>query len=152
MIIEEDNFISEDDCKNLIAFYKHYFSEYGTNFAGTQLIQLWDLKDKFDFIGVLGAKLIEHIHKIDNNFSIDYFEIVERFPTTYMDKHYDFEDQKYTSVIYLNDNYGGGETVVEDNIIKPKTGKIVTFEGPKLHHGVNMVTDTSRFTLPVWYI
>jgi len=152
MIIEEDNFISEDDCKNLIVFYNQYYSHYGYPFGATQLIQLWDLKDKFDFISVLGDKFLKHIHNIDNNVSIDYFEIVERFPTTYMDKHYDFDDQKYTSVIYLNDNYDGGETVVEEVVIKPKIGKIVTFEGPKMLHGVNLITNGSRFTLPVWYI
>jgi hypothetical protein len=152
MIIEEDNFISEDDCKNLIAFYNQYYSHYGYPFGATQLIQLWDLKDKFDFISVLSNKFLKHIHNIDNNVSIDYFEIVERFPTTCMDKHYDFEDQKYTSVIYLNDNYDGGETVIEEVVIKPKIGKIVTFEGPKMLHGVNLITKGSRFTLPVWYI
>lgn len=152
MIIEENNFISESDCKSLIAFYKHYYPQYGYPFAGTQLIQLWDLKDKFDFIYALGSKFLNHIHSIDDSVSIDYFEIVERFPTTYMDKHYDFEDQKYTSIVYLNDDYEGGETVIEDVVIKPKTGKIVTFKGPKMHHGINIVMNSSRFTLPIWYI
>lgn len=151
MIIEQDNFISESDCKNLIAFYKHYFPQYGYSFAGTQLMQLWDIRNNFDFIYVLGEKFLNHIHQIDNEVSIDYFEIVERFPNTSMDKHYDFEDQKYTSVVYLNDDYEGGETIVEDVIIKPKIGKIVTFKGPKMHHGVNLITGTSRLALPVWY-
>ena len=68
-----------------------------------------------------------------------------------MEYHKDFNHQKYTSVVYLNDDFEGGETVVETIAIKPEVGKIVTFEGPKMHHGINEIKKASRFVVPVWY-
>jgi hypothetical protein len=151
MIIEQENFLTESECKALINFHEYYFSFYGKEFFGTHLINLWDLKDKFEFVNMLHNKFINHIYSIDKTVSIDYFEIVKRFPNTLMDNHYDFSHQKYTSIINLNDDFEGGETIVEGKLIKAKVGKIVTFPGPKMFHGVNLIKKIPRFAMPVWY-
>lgn len=96
-------------------------------------------------------RFINYIYSIDKTVSVEYFEIVKRFPNTFMEYHKDFEYQKYTSVIYLNDDFEGGETVVEDIPIKPKVGKMVTFEGTKKLHGINLIKKTPRFVVTVWY-
>ena len=60
----------------------------------------------------------------------------------------------YASVIYLNDDYGGGEfyfpgTQVE---IKPTAGLLVAFTGGMRHfHGVREVCGAARYTMPGWY-
>ena len=57
----------------------------------------------------------------------------------------------WTSVCYLNDNYVGGETVIAENKIKPKKGRLVVFPSKKLYHGVLPVEKSSRFTFISWW-
>jgi predicted 2-oxoglutarate/Fe(II)-dependent dioxygenase YbiX len=62
--------------------------------------------------------------------------------------------RKYASVVYLNDDYGGGElflpTLGLD--IKPEKGLLVAFRGDRSHeHGVRTVTKGTRYTMPAWY-
>lgn len=154
MITQITNFLTEEQCQYLINFYKEYFPQYGIKYSegNNHLINLWKLKDKFEFINILHDKFMEHIKSIYNDdIVMDYFEVCERFPKTSMEYHKDFEHQKYTSVIYLNDDFEGGETVVEGIPIKPEVGKIITFEGPKLYHGISEIKQASRFAVPVWY-
>lgn len=154
MITQVTNFLTQDQCKFLIDFYKDYFTQYGIKYSegNNHLINLWKLKDKFEFVNILHDKLIEHIKPIYNNdVVVDYFEVCERFPDTSMDIHTDYNHQKYTSIIYLNDDFEGGETVIEGIPIKAEVGKIVTFEGSKLYHGINEIKKASRFSMPIWY-
>ena len=60
----------------------------------------------------------------------------------YIAKHtdaYSEENVKYTIIIYLNDDYGNGETFVIENdteiAISKKIGKALIFEGSKIIHG-----------------
>jgi len=62
-----------------------------------------------------------------------------------------------SSVIYVNDDYTGGETFIatehgNDYISRPKAGSMVCYlSNEQNSHGVNQVTSGSRVTLPVWY-
>jgi len=57
-----------------------------------------------------------------------------------------------TSITYLNDNFGGGETYFENGTsVKPKKGKTVFFDGMKYRHGVSPVMEGTRFVLANWY-
>lgn len=59
----------------------------------------------------------------------------------------------YTVIIYLNDDFTGGETYVgtkeNRDYIKPRTGKLLAFDSAKIH-GVNTVTEGSRYVLIMW--
>lgn len=58
-----------------------------------------------------------------------------------------------SSVIYLNDNYDGGELYFPDhNIeIKPEAGDYITWPGNKWYqHGVKTVKGNVRYTLSIW--
>jgi hypothetical protein len=154
MVTQQTHFLTESQCKYLIEFYKSYFPQYGIKFCEgyNHLINLWNLKDKFEFVNELHDRLVEHIKPIYNDdVTVDYFEICERFPNTAMDFHKDYNHQKYTSIIYLNDDFEGGETMIENISIKAEMGKIVTFEGSKLMHGINEIKKASRFSMPIWY-
>ena len=68
-----------------------------------------------------------------------------------------FRNRKISTVLYLNDNYTGGETFIKsapgvDYISKPKQGTVVTFlSDERNEHGVNEITSGIRFTLPIWF-
>lgn len=61
-----------------------------------------------------------------------------------------FEINKYVGILYLNDDYEGGELYFPDhNIkIKPEAGMFVTFPGGHENiHGVTVVTEGTRYTM-----
>lgn len=64
------------------------------------------------------------------------------------------EEYHIASIIYLNDNYAGGEIsfITHDLSIKPRIGDLLIFPG-NLHycHEVQEVLEGSRFTIPIWY-
>ena len=55
-----------------------------------------------------------------------------------------------TTITYLNDNYKGGITTVEDYDIKPEKGKICIFDSDKKHK-VSSLEDGERFVILAWY-
>jgi hypothetical protein len=60
----------------------------------------------------------------------------------------------YTSLIYLNDNFTGGQLVFPDRdvVITPKRGLFVAFpSNHKFVHAVPNVLSGKRYSLPVWF-
>ena len=60
------------------------------------------------------------------------------------------ENNDWTSVCYLNDDFEGGETLIEDKSIKPKKGTLVVFPSKKMSHGVSLVKG-NRYTYIAWW-
>jgi len=60
----------------------------------------------------------------------------------------------YTALVYLNDNFTGGELVFPDRdvVIIPKSGLFVGFpSNHKFVHAVPNVLSGKRYSLPVWF-
>ncbi len=60
----------------------------------------------------------------------------------------------FTSLVYLNDDFEGGEFYFEKLKLrlKPKKGLLVCFTGGMEHfHGVGKIISGERFTMPSWY-
>ena len=59
----------------------------------------------------------------------------------------------YASILYLNDNFEGGETYFEyGTLLKPEQGTAVIFESMKHFHGVHPAHgEEDRYTAPIWY-
>lgn len=58
----------------------------------------------------------------------------------------------YTSVLYLNDGFEGGETQLQDGTtIVPKQGRIFFYDGIEYHHKVKTLTKGTRWTCASWY-
>ena len=60
----------------------------------------------------------------------------------------------YTGLVYLNDNFTGGELVFPDRdvVIIPKPGLLVGFpSNHKFVHAVQKVRSGKRYSLPVWF-
>ena len=68
--------------------------------------------------------------------------------------HYDSPEiggtsHNFSFTIFLNENFKGGELVVEDKIIKPKQGHIYIYPSDKFH-SVNEVQQGTRFAIVGW--
>ena len=72
-----------------------------------------------------------------------------------MHKHHDkWESDRilYNSLIYLNDDFDGGEFVTEGGInIKPEEGMLTFFNGVAVTHGVKKVLKKDRKTIIFWW-
>ena len=55
------------------------------------------------------------------------------------------------SITFLNDNFKGGEAVVEGIEITPILGRTYYFDGNMYQHAVLNVIKGSRHTLGLWY-
>jgi hypothetical protein len=74
-------------------------------------------------------------------------EMLEKFETTFNDKH-------FSSLVYLNDDYVGGELYMPqwDWEIRPEPGMLIAFEGNENHlHGVKMIEDGIRYTWSIFW-
>jgi hypothetical protein len=61
-------------------------------------------------------------------------------------------DTDFNSLIYLNDDYAGGEFYTEKGVCyKPVTGALTFFNGLINMHGVKKVLGSDRFTLIFWW-
>lgn len=65
----------------------------------------------------------------------------------------EFPQREYASLIYINDNYEGGELYIPDlNFeLKPQKGQLITFQGGKYKHGVKKITSGYRITSICWF-
>ena len=57
----------------------------------------------------------------------------------------------YNSILYLNDNFSGGEFFTDKVRLKPKPGTITFFNGKETHHGLNQVQGHNRYCLIFWF-
>lgn len=68
-----------------------------------------------------------------------------------------FRIRKYSAILYLNDNYLGGETVIKqenkpDFVSVPKQGSVTIFKSnEECFHGVNQIKKGTRYTIASWF-
>ena len=150
---ETHNFISDKKSDSLINFHKENFNlnnSYSKKYRKTEVLQCVHMPKNF-LVENIYSLLDNYIKTINKDYEINYFEIVKWLQNESQDKHKDFSFHPYTSILYLNDNFKGGETVVDDKVIKPEKCKLISFEGNKIIHGVNIITKGERYTVPCWY-
>ena len=149
-MIEIKNFISNVQSVNLITFHKSHFDlnkENCLTHRNTQVIDPPVTNQTEQIYNMLTG----FIKTINSNLQINYFQIV-KWPTgESQPEHKDFDYHPYTSILYLNDNYTGGETIVDGTTIIPEKNKLIGFEGDKMTHSVNEITEGTRYTIPCWY-
>ena len=146
-----DNFLSEDECDFLIEYYKKYPNK--ETYNATLLLSMKDTS-LFD----LRKSWIRnrYLSRIKKEFPIklNYDQIVFWPPNSFKDMHKDGRTHKnndWTSVCYLNDDYEGGYTLIEDDEFKPKKGRLVVFPSKKMNHGESLVKSRSRYTYIAWW-
>ena len=140
LILRQDNFISADKCQALVERFK-IKSHFSKKFRDTIVLGFRD-----DDV----LKLIIETFTFYPFKNIDNMEIV-KWPTgSKMTLHRD-EGDTFSWIIYLNDDFEGGETVIDGIKIQPKIGRLVLFSNGFYEHEVKEITKGTRYTLIAWY-
>lgn len=138
MIKIYDNFVTDDESNELIEYYNsnihneiytkskiYTFKSVGVS---EQNYSKFKISKK---IKLIQTQLIR-IQLINNSIKTN----------EYMHSHTSY----WTYLVFLNDNFEGGELVLEDKIITPVKNQMIIFSG-KLKHKVNNVVNGNRYTL-----
>ena len=66
--------------------------------------------------------------------------------------HIDRPDNKFNSILYLNEDFKGGVFYTDDLItVKPKIGMLTLFNGRDTKHGLTKVLEKDRFSILMWW-
>lgn len=152
--VEINDFISDEECDRFIQYHKEQFNlnkHYCVMHRTTKVIQCMDILGN-PVIKKMYKKLNNFVQEINPDLIVNYFQIV-RWPTgESQSNHIDFDHHFYTSILYLNNDFEGGITRVNDVLFKPKKRTLISFEGNKINHEVLKITKGERYTIPCWYI
>jgi hypothetical protein len=100
----------------------------------------WDFNRNKDIIDKIINVITNYIGDID-----EHPFVVQRLDKTKKSKpHYDYMD--YTAVLLLNNNFKGGELIIEDVEASLKKGNLILFRSNRIHY-VSKVTEGERYTL-----
>tara|TARA_R100000030_G_scaffold44_1_gene49 strand:- start:34 stop:513 length:480 start_codon:yes stop_codon:yes gene_type:complete len=147
-----DSVLTCDECDFLI----DYFKKFPNKKTWGQTVLIWLEKQsllnlKLSYILFKYTRKIKQKYKLKKNCD----QIVFRAPSSYMKSHKDGKEEdnnnEWSSICYLNDNFEGGETFIEGEKIKVKKGRVVIFPGKRLYHGVSKVIKYPRYTLISWW-
>lgn len=133
-----------DRSLNAIYIYENHNKEIGK--------YLYDLRNKI-------ADAIKNHYKLDNVYP-DLTQIIRWYPGQEQHPHADdmtnventdwFHHRHFGAILYLNDDYLGGETYYPDHgiSIKPETGMLAIHPGDTNHmHGVTKIEGGTRYTV-----
>jgi Rps23 Pro-64 3,4-dihydroxylase Tpa1-like proline 4-hydroxylase len=112
--------------------------------------------DIFETSSIRISKMIKEIYDIDATVS-SHKHLVKCVVGSELNEHVDdfaTFHHNMSAIIYLNDNYEGGEIHFSDFdlTIKPKFNTLVLFPGNKYYsHKVLKITGGERYTMPIWF-
>ena len=158
IFLGRDNFILKSDCEKLIKFFnKRKKKKLIKHETGNKVFNVvLNLNTENYFLNNF-KKLIKDLNYISKmlNYSKTEYTHLVKWPVNCDQKlHKDFAYKHTTlaSILYLNDDYKGGETYLEDgSFFKPKQGRIIFFDGQYYSHGVKPVLNNERYTIATWY-
>ena len=150
IIFIRKKFLNENQCKKLIQFYNTYSNlayRYDTN--STYPLDTQEFPDITD-------KIKDICYNLNDSCELNTHQIVMWPSGSFMNPHFDPKNDVFACLIYLNDNYIGGETYLKrkwffNKKIKPETGKLVIFSNSKIFHWVSKVKKGTRYTLALWF-
>jgi len=138
-----DNFLSEKECEDLISFseLKGIRDNYRLIYDDQELAdKLWEKLKPFcpqrlDNSDVVG---------LNERFRFYRYQEYQRFKKKIDGrfKKSETEESRITFLIFLNDEYQGGETKFNDVLIKPELGKALCFIHEQKHEGASVLEGT----------
>ena len=144
-MIEIRNFLSKEECNYCINFFD-------TNESRSVYFHK---RKKLEIRSLLNEDI--HIKKLIIKYSVIYpghyisnFEILKWPVGEYHDWHNDTIYYDKTTITYLNENYDGGRTMVDNYSVEPEIGKIILFDA-NVKHKVSVLTKGDRYVMLAWY-
>ena len=124
------------------------------NFLSNKEIELFISKQlDVDIIVQKTKKYISEYYKKD--IYVKWVEFLTMKPGSNNDQHVDIdgdEEKLISAIIYLNEQYSGGEFVFMDTVVKPKAGQLIFFKSTKLTpHSVTCVEKNDRLSISMFF-
>ena len=151
-----ENFATDDDCDYLINFLDNTQDSYGRH----NDIRKISLRPESEKIKNILLKVLDKAKKDfnNNNLFITSYMISSYDPGFFMGLHVDNEDMrecnKISMVLYLNDDFKGGDIVfpIINFRHSPKAKELVCFlsELQENAHGVEIIESGKRYVMPVF--
>jgi predicted 2-oxoglutarate/Fe(II)-dependent dioxygenase YbiX len=140
-----NNFITDIECDELVSFYKtnisFTFSNLDDNIYHFNAINITKKINNFSFT----KKLFKQINNInlEGNGTLRIQHLDSTIKSVEIPHTHTLP---YSLVVFLNDDFGGGELIFDNIRITPKKGQLFYFNGDEKHY-VNTVTYGDRYTL-----
>ena len=159
-----ENFISPQDCQYAIELLKYFSQENKLEiFKDNQKVRVApETKEVVELCKKFSVLCLEE-NKKHNGFKLPLYT-TEAFLSlwtegtdagVHLDSHYGYEFIQFTTVLYFNNDYQGGEIYFPNQqvVIKPKAGSAILFPsgGTEYPHGVKQITSGARSTLAMWH-
>ena len=145
-----NNFLSESECDFLVSYFEKYNS--GEKWENTYLLWMNKTSPLHFKKSQIRDRYLKTIAK-DFPLKLNYDQIVKWPNKSFKNLHRDgtvFKENHWTSVCYLNDDFQGGETRLDNNMVPIQKGRLVVFNSRFIPHGVNEVLGT-RYTYTAWW-
>jgi hypothetical protein len=143
MIYIDKNFLSKADCDKIIQFYLQNTD------------RVFQYRDTYPLNIEKISQVTDKIEKIcmslNSDVKLSLCQIVQWPKSSKMDWHYD-EGDLFSAILYLNDDYRGGQTIFQNYTCDPKVGKLVIFSNSTIKHCVKEITSGTRYTLSFWFV
>ena len=154
------NFLTTRICDWFIDLHKRNDDKIQV-FNDRRVLRLYDVIEEENVKRLIGF-MDKHISKAypEKSFYVKNIEVVEWKAGQEMDWHRDYPFYNATSIIFLNDNFKGGELITAldpeeklkyTRIIHPVKQEAVVSFLDTLWHKVTPVTKGTRYTLAAWY-
>jgi len=180
---EIPNFLSKDECNELITYFEQHKENHSQSTVDNgflkdtgylslkkrQSIQCWLSTQKYSFVKIIQRRLQPYIKLPILDYLHESLQLVKYTPGGFFIPHYDEKKSLFlhryyrysTLLIYLNDDYQGGETVFPrlNKTIIPQQGKAIYFKNineSNKHllwyslHGGNKVINGNKYIANVW--
>lgn len=152
-----DNFLTEEECQQLIDHYmingKGKRAPNRIKGIDNKILLLGEDEPRdYPIVKEVWSRLNDHVDSL--GIKLHWMQIYEWFTGSKMNPHRDLASGAtvYTSVIFLNDDFEGGENFFEDGSrFAAKTGRVLFYDGVRYSHGVLPVREGKRWTCTAWY-
>ena len=149
LIYLEDDFITESQSMSIINHYNNNLNLTYRHYLSCPL----SIDSNNLLVKDIVSKITDKCKKFDNNIRLQNLEIVKWPFNSWMDPHFDDDlDDVFASIVYLNDNFLGGQTAFDTFQIDAKLGRLLIFSNRYYRHSVKRVKFKTRYTLAAWYV